>query len=319
MADWDTEPSLSQTYSAFVSSIRDRDVDLATMFNGAGTNQPDHTIRWNAGSDIFQIYSSATTTWSTISPGVETLVVGGATNSRTLIQVDVYTASTVWTKPTGCNAVEVWCIGGGAGGGAAHIVSSVRGRAACAGGGGGGSMGYIFLESGINAIASVAVGAGGDGGQTVSTGTDGDASWWQNTTVCRGLGGFGGLHARSSAGEAIDIGNGGSGQAGGNGDLVIFGADGDNGMLAQYYTASSVGFHGGTGGAAALWSTRTGRGGVRKTQFLNTDAGHNGADATTYGAGGQGGSGSYGGGSGAGADLTGGDGKGGLVIVKSYT
>jgi len=64
MADWNNTPSLTQTYSAFVSSIRGRDEDTAKLFNGTGTNVPDQTFRWNNGNSRFEIYSSASTAWN---------------------------------------------------------------------------------------------------------------------------------------------------------------------------------------------------------------------------------------------------------------
>ena len=63
MADWSL-PSLTSSYSDFLTYIKDRDTDIATMFASGGTNLPTNAIRWNATSNTFEKYSGAT--WSVL-------------------------------------------------------------------------------------------------------------------------------------------------------------------------------------------------------------------------------------------------------------
>ena len=68
MADWN-KPTLTSTYTNFLSELTNRDADLARNFTTAttaGTNLVDETIRWNAGTGTkkWQIYNSSTSTWS---------------------------------------------------------------------------------------------------------------------------------------------------------------------------------------------------------------------------------------------------------------
>lgn len=91
---------------------------------------------------------------------------GGAGGST--IQVDTYTAGTAtWTKPAGCDYVEVFVVGGGGGGGSGggntqSIPGNNRG-----GGCGGGAGAYIHFAgpaASFNTTETVVVGAGGAGG-----------------------------------------------------------------------------------------------------------------------------------------------------------
>ncbi len=53
MADW-TTPSLITGYSNFLSFLKERDEDLAKMFDGVGTNLVVDTIRWSSSGNKFE-------------------------------------------------------------------------------------------------------------------------------------------------------------------------------------------------------------------------------------------------------------------------
>jgi hypothetical protein len=61
MADW-TLPSLTSTYSDFLTFLKARDDDSAKMFDGVGTGLPTNTIKWNSTNNSFEKYNG--TTWS---------------------------------------------------------------------------------------------------------------------------------------------------------------------------------------------------------------------------------------------------------------
>ena len=90
------------------------------------------------------------------------------------VNVNVFTATGTWTKPTGLKYVIVEVIGGGGGGGG---VEGDTGDTANSGGGGGG--GYSLkkiLASSLGSTETVTVGAGGAGGTGFSGGTAGGTS-----------------------------------------------------------------------------------------------------------------------------------------------
>jgi len=82
--DWSIGPSLSQNYSAFVSSIAARDEDCAKAFDGTGSNLPDATFKFNSGTSKFEVWSSASTEWN---------------DAATKYNVNVSTAENLSNKP----------------------------------------------------------------------------------------------------------------------------------------------------------------------------------------------------------------------------
>lgn len=58
MANW-SSPTITTNYDVFVSEAKDRDVDAATMFLNAPTNQPVGSIRYNRSTDLFEEWSGA--------------------------------------------------------------------------------------------------------------------------------------------------------------------------------------------------------------------------------------------------------------------
>lgn len=110
---------------------------------------------------------------------------------RTLIGVTRFSSSGTWTKPSGCNAVIVYCMGAGGGGGGALANAA---ELAVGAGGGAGAYTINFITTGLGATETVTVGAGGNGGSVTTTipyqGEDGTASsFGAHASAAGGLGG----------------------------------------------------------------------------------------------------------------------------------
>lgn len=58
MANW-ALPTLTSTYSDFLTYLNDRDNDSAKMFDATGTNLPTGTIRWNSTNGYWEKYSGS--------------------------------------------------------------------------------------------------------------------------------------------------------------------------------------------------------------------------------------------------------------------
>ncbi len=173
--------------------------------------------------------------------------------------VQVFTSSDTWIKPSATSYREVYvaCIAGGGGGGSGRkgAVSSDRG-----GGGGGGGGGYSEATLPLSELAdseTVTVGAGGPGAADVtanstngSAGTaGGNSSFGDHVTAFGGAAGGGGS---TSAG---------AGGAGGVG--VHSGGDGGNGLHSGTAEAgdASAGAAGGGGGGGGIPTSNSGRSG----------------------------------------------------------
>lgn len=64
MANWN-DPVLSTAYSSFLTALKDRDVDVATMYDvGSPTNVPTDAIKFAKSSGVFQKWTGAV--WSTV-------------------------------------------------------------------------------------------------------------------------------------------------------------------------------------------------------------------------------------------------------------
>lgn len=79
MADW-ANPLLSTAYATFLSNMKDRDVNVATLFDtrlAAATNIATRTKRWDDTGKCFEDYNGAT--WDDL----VIAVIGGGTGSAT--------------------------------------------------------------------------------------------------------------------------------------------------------------------------------------------------------------------------------------------
>lgn len=76
MANWNN-PLLTSLYSDVLAEFKARDVDVATMFNAAPSNQPANAMRYNRSTNIFEEWDGAAWNAKTIA------VAGGGTGSGT--------------------------------------------------------------------------------------------------------------------------------------------------------------------------------------------------------------------------------------------
>lgn len=263
-------------------------------------------------------------------------------------QVDVYTASTTWTRPAWARTVTVTAIAAGGGGGSGRRGAAGTARIGGLGGAGGMFATHEFRASDLGATESVTVGAGGPGGAGQTTddtnGNDGGAggnssfgSWLLSRGGPGGIGGgtsnsanyakgFG-APAFSGNGCANTVtadqparGGGGGGNAGGvtSGNVAGNGAAGISGSAA--YAPGTTGGSGGTPGSPAAGAGSA----VTAGQPFGGAGGGGGAGQSSAAGGAGGAGGKYGGGGGAGggsvngfASGVGGAGADGIVVVVS--
>lgn len=197
-------------------------------------------------------------------------------------QMQVFTGSGTWTKPSGVSVVTVKVVGGGGGGGGC---SNAAGTIA---GGGGGAGGYSEGEVAVTGNVTVTVGALGAGGVGAAVGSNGGTSSFAGSTTVAATGGTGGDNGATDDAAAY----GGAGGTGSVGDLNMVGQKGGTGRIVN-----TVGFSG-CGGSGPL-----GMGGVA------AEGSNTGLAGSGYGAGGGGAA------SADSATKTGGAGTGGVVIV----
>jgi hypothetical protein len=267
--------------------------------------------------------------------------------------VQVFTSSGTWTKPTGATVVQVICIGNGGGGGSGARRASGTATSGGAGGGGAGMALNTFRAADLGSTETVTIGATGTGASAISandtsgsTGTTGGNATFGTTVRMRATGGSGGQGGQS--GGSSSSGGGGAGTvSGGGGGAGASGAVGAGGTASNGVAggggagggvdAIPTAFTGGTGGNSGSLNNVgqgsagaiNGAGGAGTGTAANTPVGGPGGGGggssitTTGGTGGAGGiygAGGGGGGSSLNGNNSGGGGTGatGIVIVTSW-
>lgn len=191
---------------------------------------------------------------------------GAAANA----DIQDFTASGTWTKPTGALAVYVIAVGGGGGGGGGARVASGN---QCSGGGGGGGAAapqMWFKASDLGSTEAITIGAGGTGGNGAtsdgvagSNGTaGGNSSFGSHLTAYGGGLGAGGQLAGNSGGGGgagiVGVGGNASGATAGTGNAGgVLGASGGSGVAG----GSHGGANGGSGGGGGANAAAGGNGG----------------------------------------------------------
>jgi hypothetical protein len=211
-----------------------------------------------------------------------------------------------WTAPAGVTSVGVVCVGGG---GAGHNNWW---------GGSGGGLGWKNNIS-VTPGQSYTVVVGAAGNHTVTPPTDGNSSFFINTSTVAGLGGLGGSTSSKAGGGFVGDGGG----AGGSAEQSGGGAGGYSGAGGAGQPANVTPTTAGNGGGAGGGSLKRGGGGVGILGQGTSGAVRSGGGGGAGGSGGTqaaddpdgGGAGLYGGGGGGGSFGNNTQGKGGAVRI----
>lgn len=266
--------ALATPSSANVRSAVTDEVGTGAMMFGLDPAMADgltctgsQVVRRNAGDTAFEC---------------ATVSAGGSADIQT------FTSSGTWTKPSG-TWTHVQCWGGGASGGKGVATG------AAAGGGGGGYAEWWYATSALGATETVTIGAGGASVTTAST--NGNAGG--NTTFGSWLTAYGGGSGMGTSATGVNAGGGGGGAfaAGGNATSgTIPGAGGDNPNLAiaaaATFPARGVAGHGGhtlagvTEAPGAGFSSTSGGGGAGANSGATGGSVTPGGDALNGGGGG---------------------------------
>ncbi len=138
------------------------------------------------------------------------------------VDVQAFTASGTWNKPSSGTFAEVWCIGGGGGGGSGRVGAAATERSGGGGGGSGGVSRRVMLLSDLSSTETVTIGAGGSGGaiQTTDDTNGNDAADGGDTTFGSHVfagGGSGGSGGATTSGLQGGNGSGNMGRRSGDG------------------------------------------------------------------------------------------------------
>lgn len=274
------------------------------------------------------------------------------TASGAQVQIDTYTGSGTYTKPSWAKKVEVYLVGAGGGGGSGASLTQTSARFGGGGGASGGISWNTFDASQLPnspTTVSVTIGAGGTGGAARTNGNGnngvagGSSTFGDYLQAPGGALGQGGTNTGGSAGTATAIfvtsnqvagTNGGQGgnQSGGNdatsSRASTTGGGGGGGMNANATTGGAGGRGGGisSGFRTAINGANAGTNATSVVEFMgiNVGLGGGGGGAATTGGTAGGNASGYGGGGGGGgssndtaASGKGGNGSGGYCIVVS--
>jgi len=304
--------------------------DWRILLDGANLTN-DRTYTFPDASGTFAVSAS---------DGVALDAAGNITLTGTDVQI--FTSSGTWTKPSGTpKSTHVILFGAGGGGGAGRKGAAGTVRTGGAGGGPGGLATYTFVTSILGATETVTVGVGGTGAASQSTNTTNGASGGNGTITTfgswlragRGGGGGGGSTAAATGGTPgqifppvyAGVSGGSSSGSGANGSgTSVSGFLPTGGGAGGGVTTGNVAASGGSGGQVGVNSDggNSGYAAVLAggTSGAISTAGGAGTNAPTNsgigGSGGGGGGGSIttnGGAGGAGAFPGGGGGGGGAA------
>ena len=137
MANW-SNPTLTSTYTNFVTEVKDRDTDCATFLDGStSTNLPTGAKRWNSTTNKFEKWSG--TAWSDLATTYAISISGNAATATSATTATTATSATTATTAT--------------------TAGNITGIAAAANGGTGQSsyaVGDLLYASGAAALSKLA-------------------------------------------------------------------------------------------------------------------------------------------------------------------